>query len=32
MAARGREYAENFNDDKLALQLQQVYTNTLNYA
>lgn len=32
MAAKGREYAENFNDDKLALQLQQVYTNTLNYA
>jgi glycosyltransferase involved in cell wall biosynthesis len=32
MATKGREYAENFNDDKLALQLQQVYTNTLNYA
>ncbi|MDN3583768.1 glycosyltransferase family 4 protein [Mucilaginibacter flavus] len=32
MTANGLEYAENFNDDKLALQLQQVYTNTLNYA
>lgn len=32
MIKSGLEYATNFNDDKLALQLQQLYTNTLNHA
>jgi glycosyltransferase involved in cell wall biosynthesis len=32
MITNGHEYAENFNDDKLALQLQQLYNNVLNYA
>ncbi|QEC78124.1 glycosyltransferase family 4 protein [Mucilaginibacter ginsenosidivorax] len=32
MINRGIEHAANFNDDKLALQLQQLYTNILNNA
>lgn len=32
MATSGIEHAANFNDDKLALQLQQLYTNILNNA
>jgi glycosyltransferase involved in cell wall biosynthesis len=32
MIAKGREYAENFSDDKLALQLQRLYYNILNHA
>jgi glycosyltransferase involved in cell wall biosynthesis len=32
MINQGIEHAANFNDDKLALQLQQLYTNILNNA
>ncbi len=32
MITKGREHAENFNDDKLALQLQRLYDNILNHA
>jgi len=32
MITSGIAYAANFNDDKLALQLQQLYTNILNNA
>jgi glycosyltransferase involved in cell wall biosynthesis len=32
MIAQGIEHAANFNDDKLALQLQRFYTNILNNA
>lgn len=32
MIAKGRTYAANFTDDKLSLQLMQLYQNILNYA
>jgi glycosyltransferase involved in cell wall biosynthesis len=32
MITKGLEYAANFYDDKLALQLQQLYQNILNHA